>query len=81
MEQCIQERQKTKWRFKVITNVKNFAALFKNIPMGCPDSVLPESLLRQMNASELSFIQQRQESLQRSFSSFPRIGHIHERTQ
>ena len=45
-EQCTQERQNTKWRFKVITNVTIFAALLKNIPMGCPDSVLPEPLLR-----------------------------------
>ena len=30
----------------MITNVTIFAALLKNIPMGCPDSVLPEPLLR-----------------------------------
>ena len=46
VEQCTQERQNTKWRFKLITNLTIFAALLKNIPMGCPDSVLPEPLLR-----------------------------------
>ena len=46
VEQCTQERQNTKWRFKLITNATIFAALLKNIPMGCPDSVLPEPLLR-----------------------------------
>ena len=46
MEQCTQERQNTKWRFKLITNISIFAALLKNIPMRCPDSVLPEPLLR-----------------------------------
>ena len=46
VEQCIQERQNTKWRFKLITNVTIFAALLKNIPMGCQDSVLPEPSLR-----------------------------------
>ena len=46
VEQCTQERQNTKWRFKLITNVTIFAALLKKIPMGCPDSVLPEPLLR-----------------------------------
>ena len=30
----------------MITNVTFFAALLKNIPMGCPDSVLPEPLLK-----------------------------------
>ena len=46
MEQCTQERQNKKWRFKLITNVTIFAALLKNIPMGCPDPVLPEPLLK-----------------------------------
>ena len=48
VEQCTQERQNTKWRFELITNTKIFAALLKNISMGCPDSFpfLPESLQR-----------------------------------
>ena len=46
VEQCTQERQNTKWRFKLITKVTIFAALLKNVPMGCPDSVLPEPLLK-----------------------------------
>ena len=46
VEQCTQERQNTKRRFNLITNVTIFAALLKSIPMGCPDSVLPEPLLR-----------------------------------
>ena len=46
MQQCTQEHQNTKRRFQLITNVKIFAALLKNFPMGCPDYVLPEPLLR-----------------------------------
>ena len=46
VEQCTQGRQNTKWRFKLITIVNIFDALLKNIPMGCPDSVLPEPLLK-----------------------------------
>ena len=46
VEQCTQQRQNTKWRFKLILNVSIFAALQKNIPMGCLDSVLPEPLVR-----------------------------------
>ena len=46
VEQCTQERQNTKWRLKLITNVTILTALLKNIPMGCPDSVLPEPLLK-----------------------------------
>ena len=46
IEQCTQEHQSTKWRFKLIRNVTVFAALRTNTPMKCPDSVLPETLLR-----------------------------------
>ena len=46
IEVCTQERHRTKWRFKLITNVTIFAALLKNVPMGCRDSVIPEPLLR-----------------------------------
>ena len=46
VKQCTQERQKTRWLFKLITTNTVFTALLKNIPMGCPDSVLPEPLLR-----------------------------------
>ena len=55
VEQCTQERQNSKWRFKLITTVTFFAALLKNIPMGCPDSVLPESLLKKP-FGKLSFV-------------------------
>ena len=53
VEQCTQERQNTKWRFKLITNVTIFASLLKDIPMGCPDSVLPEPLLRHTQVNRL----------------------------
>ena len=46
VEKCTQERQNTNWRFKLITKVTIFAALLRNIPIICPDSVLPEPLLR-----------------------------------
>ena len=51
VEQFTQERQNTKWRFKLITNVTIFAALLKNIPMGCPNSVLPELLLKNLTVN------------------------------
>ena len=46
VETCTQERQNSKWRFTVITNVTVFATLLPNIPMGCTDLPLPEPLLR-----------------------------------
>ena len=46
IEVCPQERQNTNWRFKLITNVTIFAALLENVPMGSPDSLIREPLLR-----------------------------------
>ena len=47
VEQCTIERQNTKWRFKQIKNITVFSTILKkSIPMGCPDSVLPEPLLK-----------------------------------
>ena len=46
IEVCTQERQNTKWRFRLITNVTIFAALLQNVPIGCPKEVIPEPLLR-----------------------------------
>ena len=46
IESCIKERFNTKWRFFKLTNLTVFAALVKDIPMGCKDAVLPESLLK-----------------------------------
>ena len=56
VEQCIQKRQNTKWKFNLIKIVTIFAALLKNIPMGCPDSVLPEPSLKKHSVNFLSFI-------------------------
>ena len=46
IESCTKERSNTKWRFFEFTNFTIFAALLRDIPMGCKDAVLPESLLK-----------------------------------
>ena len=46
IEFCSRERMNTKWRFYKLTNLSVFAALLKDVPMGCINAVLPESLLR-----------------------------------
>ena len=52
---CTRERANTKWKFYKLTNVTVFAALLKDIPMGCKDTVLPEPLLRNRNVNCLTF--------------------------
>ena len=52
---CTRERANTKWKFYKLTNVTVFAALLKDVPMGCKDTVLPEPLLRNCNVNCLTF--------------------------
>ena len=55
IEPCPKERSNTKWRFYNLTNLTMFAALLKDIPMGCKDAVLPESLLKNHTVNCLTF--------------------------
>ena len=52
---CTRERANTKWKFHKLTNVTVFAALPKDIPMGCKDTVLPKPLLKNQNVKCLTF--------------------------
>ena len=52
---CTLERANTKWKFYKLTNVTVFAALLKDIPMGCKDTVLPEPLLKNYDVNCLTF--------------------------
>ena len=55
IDPCTRERANTKWKFYKLTNVTVFAALLKDIPMGCKDTVLPEPLLKNHNVNCLTF--------------------------
>ena len=52
---CTRERAITKWKFYKLTNMTVFAALLKDIPMGCKDTVSPEPILRNCNVNCLTF--------------------------
>ena len=54
IESCSRERMNTKWRFYKLTNLTAFAALLKNVPMGCKDAVLLAPLLK--NCNQLSHV-------------------------
>ena len=43
-DHCTRERANTKWKFYKLSNVTVIASLLRDIPMGCKDTVLPESL-------------------------------------
>ena len=55
IESCTKERSNTKWRFLKLTNLNIFDALLRDIPMGCKDAVLPESLLKNHTFSCLTY--------------------------
>ena len=52
---CTKERANTKWKFYKLTNLTVFAALLKDVPMRCKDSVLPEPILKNQNVNFLTF--------------------------
>ena len=45
----------TKWRFYKLTNLNVFAALLKDVPMGCKNAVLPELLLKNHTINSLTY--------------------------
>ena len=52
---CTRERAITEWKFYKLTNVTVFAALLKDIPMGCKDTLLLEPPLRKCSVNCLTF--------------------------
>ena len=44
IESCSREKTNTRWRFYKLTNLIVFAALLKDVPMGCRNAVLPKPL-------------------------------------
>ena len=52
---CTREKANTKWKFYKPTNVTIFAALLKDVPVGCKDTVLPQALLKNHKVNCLTF--------------------------
>ena len=52
---CTRERANTKWKFYKLTKLTIFASLLKDVPLGCKDTVLPETLLKNHNVKCLPF--------------------------
>ena len=42
IKSCSRERMNTKWRFYKLTNLTVFAALLKDVPMGCKNAILTD---------------------------------------
>ena len=46
IEACTKEAPNTKWKFYKRTNVTVFVVSLKEVPTGCKDAVLPETLTK-----------------------------------
>ena len=78
IESCTKERSNTKWRFFKLTNLTIFAALLKDIPMGCQDVVLPESLLRNPSINCLTYEQNTKTTYKDNLCFFRALAlHLH----
>ena len=65
IESCTKKSSNTKWMFFKLTNLTIFAALLKDIPMGCKDAVLLESPIKNYTVNCLTYEQNTQKTIQR----------------
>ena len=78
IESCTKERCNTEWRFIKITNLTIFAALLRDIPMGCKDAVLPESLLKNHTGNCLTYEQNTKKPYKDNLCLFRALAlHLH----
>ena len=79
IESCTKERSITKWRFIKLTNLTIFAALLRDIPMGCKDAVLPESVSKNHTVSCLPYEPQTKKPHKDNLCLFRALAvHLHE---
>ena len=71
---CTREGANTRWKFHKLTNLTVFAALLKDVPMGCKNSVLPEPLLKNKNVNCLTFEENTRKPYNDSFCLFRAVA-------
>ena len=68
----------TKWRFNKLTNLTVFAALLKEVPMGCRNAILPEPLLENHTIDCPTFEENRREPYNDNLCLFRALAlHLH----
>ena len=79
IESYTKERSNTKWGFFKLTNLTKFAAILTDIPMGCKDAVLPESLLKNHTVNCLTYEQSTKKPYKDNLCLFRALAlHLHE---
>ena len=78
IESCSRETMNKKWTFYKLTNLTVFAALLKDVPMGCKDAVLPEPPLRNGTINCLTFEENTRQRYNDNFCLFRALAlHLH----
>ena len=78
VDHCTREKANTKWKFYKLTNQTVFAALLKDVPMGCKDFVLPEPLLKNQNVNCLTYEQNTKKPYKNNLCLFRALAlHLH----
>ena len=78
IESCSRERMNTKWRFFKLTNLTVFAALLKDVPMGCKDAVVSEPLLKNFTINCLTFEENTRQTYNSNLCLFRALAlHLH----
>ena len=74
IESCSRERMSKKWRFHKLTNLTVFAALLKDVLMGCKDTVLPEHLPKNHTINCLTFEEKTRQPYNDNLCLFRALG-------
>ena len=78
IEPCSREKMNTKYRFYKLTNLTVFAALLKDVPMGCKNAVLPESLLKNHTINCLTYVEKTRKPYNDNLCLFRALAlHLH----
>ena len=78
IESCTRKRANTKWKFYKMTKVTIFAALLKEVRMGCKETVLPDQLLKNLSATCLTFEEKNQKPCEENLCLFSALAwHLH----
>ena len=70
-ESCSRESLNTKWEFYRLTNLTIFAALLKDVPLGCKDAVLPNPPLTNGKINCLTYEENTKQQYNDNLCLFP----------
>ena len=78
IESCSREKIYTKWRFYKLTNLTVFAALLKDVPMGCKNAVVPKPQLKNHTINCLTYVENTRQPYKDNLCLFRALAlHLH----